>query len=98
MLSSDTTAASIPLNWSFTWSGTAMTKAGRFSGPSASGSLRKHHRLRAGRKGALQSLTDEGILVGAEVACAGALAVMADGGQVEMFGVLATKFSSRRVT
>ena len=47
----------------------------------------KDHRLRASRKGALQGLADEGVLVGAEVAGAGALGVLADGGQVETVGV-----------
>ena len=56
------------------------------------------HRLGASLEGALQGLADEGVLVGAEVAGAGALGVVADGGQVEKLGVLATKFSSRRVT
>ena len=87
MLSRETTAASMPLNLSFTCSGTAMTKAGRLSGPSASGSLRNTTDCGAGRKSALQGLADEGILVGAEIAGAGALGVFAHGGEVEDFRV-----------
>ena len=64
-----------------------MTKAGRLSGPSASGSLRKTTDCGAGGKGALQRLADEGVLVGAEVAGAGALGVLADGGQVQNVGI-----------
>ena len=47
----------------------------------------KDYRLDAGGESPLQLLADEGVLVGAEIAGAGALAVLADGRQVERIGI-----------
>ena len=87
MLSSETTAASMPLNWSLTCKRNGHDEGGAVVRAQRQRLAAKDHRLRAGRESALQRLADEGVLVGAEIAGAGALAVSADGRQVENVGI-----------